>query len=447
MMYLQNRLKKGRANLLKLKSKLAVLFLLAIVFLNTQIYATELEEAETASFSSHYSLQKFLDNASKNDGVSYIHYNLMGASNNIYNVNLITPESKRLGLREPHKFGYKFGGWYLDRYYTTKVDLLEYKSGKAYIVYAKWIRIIDNNYSVNNYKYENENDDNVILLKDCEYEFINDINIPGMPATKETDFLNQYIFSESQCPQGLCITEDYVLVTSYSEEDDSLGELMVFSRDSGEYLVTLGMDSKSHLGGIAYDGKNVWVCNSNENTLERISYDFICLMATANSKQVIDATGVVDIYEIDNKPSCITYYGGRLWVATHTLFLDSKMVAYHYNVNDDTMEKLSSYAIPGKVQGVTFDEDGKVYLSTSYGRQSSSYIKVYKSIVNLSSNPNRPDSKIEMPPGSEEIDTLNGKLYIIFESAGEKYLDGTDGKGNSISPIDKILCINTESIQ
>ena len=31
--------------------------------------------------------------------------------------------------------------------------------------------------------------------------------------------------------------------------------------------------------------------------------------ATANSKQVIDATGVVDVFDVGNKPSCITFYG------------------------------------------------------------------------------------------------------------------------------------------
>ena len=50
-----------------------------------------------------------------------------------------------------------------------------------------------------------------------------------------------------------------------------------------------------------------------------------------------------------------------------------------------------------------------------------------------------------MPPCSEELDSVDDCLYIIFESAGEKYLEGTDGKGSSISPIDKILCVNTDS--
>ena len=45
----------------------------------------------------------------------------------------------------------------------------------------------------------------------------------------------------------------------------------------------------------------------------------------------------------------------------------------------------------------------------------------------------------------EEIDIDDGNLCVIFESAGEKYFEGTDGKGVSTSPIDKILQIDLES--
>ena len=37
-------------------------------------------------------------------------------------------------------------------------------------------------------------------------------------------------------------------------------------------------------------------------------------------------------------------------------------------------------------------------------------------------------------------------LYVLFESAGEKYLEGTDGKGQSLSPIDKLLMIPVKQI-
>lgn len=430
-----------------MKSKIAGIILLTLLITNTQVFATEeLKGADGASFSSGFSIQSFFDEMSESDGVSYVYYDLGGASNNVNNYGYITPQQKYMGLREPHKFGYKFDGWYLDKHFTQKADVLTYEQGRGYVVYAKWVRTINNEYSVEHYSYRSTKHSDTVLLKDCDYDFIDEINIPGMPETKESDFINNYIFSESQCPQGICITPDYVLVTSYSNDEGALGELMVFDRKDGEYLVTLGMDAKSHLGGIAYDGENVWVCNSYDTTIERISYDFIDLMATANSKQVVDATGVVDVFDVDNKPSCITYYGGRLWVATHNILMKSKMVAYYYDQKDDKLTALSSYTIPARVQGVSFDDSGKVYLSTSYGRDISSYIKCYKSLIALSSRPNDPYLSIEMPPGSEELDAVDGSLYVIFESAGEKYLEGTDGKGNSPAPIDKILRIKTDSL-
>lgn len=307
---------------------------------------------------------------------------------------------------------------------------------------------IDNYYNVEHYPYvsDQHHDNETLLLKDCDYSFCEQIVIPGMPDTKETDFLNQYIFSESQCPQGICFTEEYVLITSYSEEEDCKGELMVIDRESGEYLVTLGMDEKSHLGGIAFDGTNVWVCNSNKKTVERISYDFIQLMAAENQKEVVDATTLVDMYPVSNEPSCITYYNGRLWIATHTKYFQSEMVAYHLDTQTDQLEALSEYQIPAQVQGIAFNEEGEVYLSTSYGRRESSYLKKYDSLISLSTHPKRPDIQVEMPPCSEEIDIRDGGIYVIFESAGEKYLEGTDGKGSSNCPIDQILCIQEESI-
>jgi hypothetical protein len=37
-------------------------------------------------------------------------------------------------------------------------------------------------------------------------------------------------------------------------------------------------------------------------------------------------------------------------------------------------------------------------------------------------------------------------LYVLFESASSKYFEGTDGKGKSICPIDRILTIDTNTI-
>jgi hypothetical protein len=280
-----------------------------------------------------------------------------------------------------------------------------------------------------------------VLLKDLDYSFFDELDIPGMPDTKEEDLMNRYIFSLGQAPQGICLTDAFVLISSYSTEDDCMGELMVFDRESGDYMVTLGMDENSHLGGIAFDGENVWVCNSYERSIERISYDFIELMAYENTGDVVDARDVVDEYPVENTPSCITYYGGRLWVATHRQLVNSEMVAYYLDETNETLKALSEYKIPAKVQGIVFDEEGGVYLSTSYGRSASSYLLHYSSVIALSTNPSRPAKRVEMPPCSEELEVYGDSLYVLFESAGEKYLEGTDGKGKSLSPLDKLLVI------
>ena len=380
---------------------------------------------------------------------TYVIYSLRGGRNHWLNPEIITEWSQLKQLHAPYRYGYEFEGWYLDPDFTVRADRFQSGYTDVIMLYAKWNDDIDNVFNVENYSYmaSMEPEKNTRRLKDLQYDFVDEVKIPGMPSTQNDEWLNQFIYSQSQVPQGIFITDDYYLITSYSEEDTCMGELLVFNKQTGKLLVTLGMDAKSHLGGIAFDGENVWVCNSNNKTIERLSYDFIKLMAESNTGDVVDCTGVVDAFSVSNTPSCITYYGGRLWIATHNLLLNSQVVAYYYNESENKLHALSSYAIPPQVQGIAFDQDGRVYLSTSYGRTKSSYLKVYDSTVVMSNTPDRPSLNIEMPPNSEEIDIVEDRLYVLFESAGEKYYLGTDGKGRSSCPLDKVLSIDLHSMK
>lgn len=420
-----------------------LLIAITLNFIVTPTYAknTELEGENYAPSSS--SFQKPANVHTKNDMVT-VGYFLGGGIQNSFNKESYPAFSGEQSLYTPYRSGFRFLGWYSDAALHKQIKTIPTDRKDHYILYAKWTAKINNYYNVEYYNYhkrESRFDKNLVLLKDLDYSFYNEIDIPGMPDTREEDVLKKYIFSASQCPQGICLTDEFVLITSYSTEDDCMGELMVFDRETGEYMVTLGMDENSHLGGIAFDGDNVWVCNSYENCVERISYDFIELMAYQNTGDVVDARDVVDEFPVKNTPSCITWYGGRLWIATHTLLVNSRMVAYYLDKKTDKLIALSDYKIPQKVQGVTFDDSGNVYLSTSYGRNQSSYLYCYDSVTALATRPKHPRKKVEMPPASEELDVRDNTLYILFESAGEKYYEGTDGKGKSLFPLDKILKI------
>ncbi len=377
----------------------------------------------------------------------HVVYALNGGANHEDNETVIFKEDIPYVLEIPTRDGYNFAGWYTDSDFKNKVTELGEETASEIILYAKWTENIDNYYNVEMYAYERYfKNENKKALKDCEYSFLEEVKIPGMPATRESDYKNNYTTDSGQVMQGLCFTPEYILITAYAQEKDSPGMLMVFDRESGEYLISLQMDKESHLGGVAFDGENVWVCHSQNNTLERISYDLIDYIAESGSKYCVDATGVAEEYAISNSPSCITCYGGRIWVATHTEVFNSEMISYSYDEVEDKLVAIRAYQIPKKVQGIAFDDNGSVYLSTSLGRTNSSYLKAYTSLLELDKYPTKPTMEVEMPPCSEEVVFVEDSLFILFESASKKYFEGTDGKGTSTSPLDSLLRIETASI-
>lgn len=382
------------------------------------------------------------------EGLSYsydIEYDLNGGSVEAALPSHYIMEELPLTLEIPHKTGYNFAGWYTDDKYRNKIKQITIDELGDLSLHAKWTKEINSFRNVEHYSYitDIKENENTARLKDCGYSFVENIDIPGMPSTRENDYMKNLVTTEEQCPQGICITEDFCLITAYcSNDSEKLGSLYVFNKDNGEYLVTLGMKKNSHLGGLTFDGKNLWICHSDTRTLERLNYDYIKRIALSKPKMFVDATGMFKEYRVSNMPSAITYDDGLLWVATHNAYFKSTMIAYKYL--DGGLVEQERYQIPEKVQGITFDEDGHVYLSTSFGRRKSSYVRMYESMEALDDKPGAPAYNIELPPCSEAVIYQNGKLYVLFESASLKYFEGTDGRGTSSSPIDKILVVETD---
>ncbi|MCR4741508.1 MAG: hypothetical protein K5866_01365 [Treponema sp.] len=120
----------------------------------------------------------------------------------------------------------------------------------------------------------------------------------------------------------------------------------------------------------------------------------------------------------------------------------NKALAVAYKVEEDNLIPVKAFSIRGLVQGMAFDKN-KVYLSTSWGT-AFSYIYVYdldkieaesKNIMGKDIPLYVLDSKsqteaIKLFPMAEEIEILDNKLYIMNESASNKYIFGkfTSGK-------------------
>ena len=108
-------------------------------------------------------------------------------------------------------------------------------------------------------------------------------------------------------------------------------------------------------------------------------------------------------------------------------------------------------AIPDYVQGVTFTKTGKTIFSCSYRRNSTRKPVLSQLLIYGETEEDNPfglgeiQQAITLPPMVEEVEMVGDELYMIFESAATTYLEGTDGKGKSINPIDQIVSINFKS--
>lgn len=398
--------------------------------------------------SSHSLFEKEEENFAVSDGFCHVVYALNGGENHPENKTQLAIEDFPIRLEVPTREGYNFAGWYTDGNFKNKIIEIINPAISEMVLYAKWTPVIDNYHNVESYGYNLSefSAETQKTLPECEYQFLEHISIPGMPATRESDYLNHYISEDAQCMQGLCYTPDYILMTAYSESESEYGSLMVFDRESGEFLVTLAMKRNSHLGGVAFDGKNIWICHSEDKTLERLAYSWVSKIAESGAKYYVDVSGITEQYPIANSPSCITCYGGRIWVATHVILFNGEMVSYSFDEETGELLPLCEYKVPKCVQGVAFDENGSVYFSTSYGRKNSSYLKAYTSLLELEKNLEYPAVEVEMPPCSEGVVFEDGALKILFESASEKYFEGTDGNGKCTAPLDSLLEIEKASL-
>ena len=429
----------------KKRTFFAIVLIIALFFDNSQFSEAKALRSLPITTSLYYSMEPEDANVLKEDyDITYYLNGGIPSSDLTYNYII---EELPLTLDIPEKPGYNFAGWYTESSYQNKITEINIDNFGDVSLYAKWTKKIDSSYSVEMYPYStaSQMSGNDRMLKDCGFSFAYDVNIPGMPSTREQDYAQNMTSTDNQCPQGICITEDYYMITAYNTDDsESLGALYIFDKETGEYMVTLGMKKNSHLGGLTYDGRNVWICHSDTRSLERLSYSYIKKIAESRPKIFVDATGMFEEYRVANMPSCITWHDGILWVATHNTLFKSIMISYKYQ--DGELMEQQRYQIPEKVQGIAFDEQDRVYLSTSYGRSNSSYLKIYQNVDAMDTKPRAPELKVEMPPCSEEINYADGNIYVLFESASSKYFEGTDGKGKSICPIDRILTIDTNTI-
>lgn len=271
-------------------------------------------------------------------------------------------------------------------------------------------------------------------------------------------------------PQGMhyCEDEQTLLLSGY-RADGAASPIYVVDAKSGDCLqkVTLknedGTDFVGHGGGIARYGDYVYVAG-DDAVLYVYSYTEI-LAAEQGGSVACKGSISLKVSEQDYViPAFVTVHDGVLtlgefyreevYPTPEAHHMTTKAGDVHYAIaltfalSADAAfgivpEPTAAYSLPNQVQGLTYDGN-QVYLSTSWGLsfshileydmtklQEQGNITVLGKTVPLYAMDSASlikDHKIA--PMSEEMAVIDGKLYVLSESASDKYIFGrlTGGK-------------------
>ncbi len=290
-----------------------------------------------------------------------------------------------------------------------------------------------------------------------------------VPGLKATDILGKSC--GQMVPQGICIAGDYMLITAY-DSGEITGKntrrkmypsaLYVLSNQNPKerrLLTTIILPDVNHVGGVAFDGANVWIAKSTDRQCSVISYERI--------REAVDSgKSSVELLNYDQNVPCgviasfVTWHDNKLWVGTYTNRISGNGWLRSFQVEKETgvpkengesghsftLQKQDEIVIPGFANGASFVKRGeKTYLAvtTSRGRYFDSRVYFYEVHQDIYTGKNvyYSYSSCRFPPMAEELICDGDSTYFLFESSATCY--STPVYRKCSYPVDRICAVST----
>lgn len=290
-------------------------------------------------------------------------------------------------------------------------------------------------------------------------EKIEDGDTVPIPGLLRTNFSAEdaEVSSATYVPQGLCMADKYMLVTAYDAEKKSSSVIYAIDKEAKKLVSTLVVPNTYHLGGIAFDGNNIWLTGDTsdkykgEPFVQYIRFsDFMRMIEDAVYE--ITADEISEPVYIKNKPSFLECDNGILWVGTYIGKSNSKkgfMNGYRI-VEKENGPQLGTFmysvltGIDSSAQGADIEGDS-LYVSSSYGGSAvalqSSFVTRYSlgDAKNGDTDLNMTDrelKRVEVPKMNEEIIVTDTGILMNFEAAADcwKFV---------VIPTDRILAVKS----
>lgn len=280
------------------------------------------------------------------------------------------------------------------------------------------------------------------------------IPIPGLASTRTlaSNKSSEITTCTSMTPQGICVTEEYILISAYCHTGSHNSVVLVLDKETGSFLKEIVLKGKNHVGGLAFDTRHrmVWVSTSHKGRAAASAFSLKNLKTYNLDEKAapIDYTHDYDLFTLE-KDSFMTFSEGYLYIGHFSKDENSVVQKFKIGVNGglqtadgaalgvdkDIAIPEDIKSIPKQIQGFAVYKD-KAILTQSYGIKNSSLFVHNYSDVMYQTGTRYTINKVVMPQKLEQI-YIDGKdLYVLFESAAYAYRAQPFAKVDRICKLD-----------
>ena len=242
--------------------------------------------------------------------------------------------------------------------------------------------------------------------------------IPGLVGTNVGGF-----YATRMVPQSVTFAGNYLLISAYDYTKKQESVIYVMNKTTRKYITTIVLPHTGHVGGITFDGENVWVTYGKN--LQSFKFNQV-QAAVLSGRPYYEIYRFASVVKMPETMSYVTYYNNRIWAAAYSEFSSKYM--YGYTIQNKSAAPSLTYTnrilMPNRTQGVAFTTSGKMIVSrscqTKKGRRGfMSQLETYQptwDYTKLSIKKNKKKKTVKMPPMNEGIAIDGAYTYVIYES-------------------------------
>lgn len=263
--------------------------------------------------------------------------------------------------------------------------------------------------------------------------------IPGLKTTNVAGFN-----ATRMVPQSVTFAGNYMLISAYDYSKKQESVIYVVNKSTRKYITTIVLPHTGHVGGITFDGINVWITYGKK--LQSFKFTEV-QNAVASGKPYYELYRITSVCPMPETVSYVVYYQNKIWAGAYSE--TAKKYMYGYTILNKegapTLTNTNRMLMPNRTQGVAFTSAGKMIISrscqTKKGRRGfMSRLDTYQPTWNFSQYSIKKNSKkktVKMPPMNEGIAISGAYTYVIYESPSFSECK---------APLDRVTAFKTKKI-